>query len=496
MVVIPGGRDLPYVKELSPKGTALIRDYVSKGGRYFGICAGAYFGCDRIEFEKGRPQYEVTGDRDLKFFDGLAAGSAYPGFVYDTEAGARAIDVFAQEPTGPAGNGASFPTLESTERTIKTYHNGGCAFLEDPSPSTPSLVLARYTDKVVLYSGEALQDPHPPAIVLTKPGQGYALLSGVHIEYDATLLANQKGGKDAKLAALAPELAKTEAERLSFLRSCLSAIGLRVAGAEVAESSSEETLGPLPTPMHLTFADQEAARFLPSLLSKCSTDKDSVSGESISVLDDLAFTLRLLKEPSKADSRAGLDALVHNLHDLDLNAQRAAQVVKGDAEPQPPKPAVNVLLHEPGQYPPSAETPHFDMNLFHETAQKLAESSHSSAPAFGNVLAYSHVIPSTQTLLDKWVEGIGLFNWILILPNPVAFSQKLQIHTTPSRRLRRRRNPPNRRPRPRSQLLDLSTRLPPILPFTPPPARRTCRRLHPVPLLSCRLRSREESRGL
>lgn len=40
LLVFPGGRDLPYMSELSPKGTALIRDWVKSGGRYLGLCAG------------------------------------------------------------------------------------------------------------------------------------------------------------------------------------------------------------------------------------------------------------------------------------------------------------------------------------------------------------------------------------------------------------------------------------------------------------------------
>lgn len=30
-------------------------DYVHAGGSYLGLCAGAYYACDRIEFELGTP---------------------------------------------------------------------------------------------------------------------------------------------------------------------------------------------------------------------------------------------------------------------------------------------------------------------------------------------------------------------------------------------------------------------------------------------------------
>ena len=78
LLVMPGGQDLPYLKALYPEGTRRIQQYVASGGNYFGICAGAYFACKRIEFEVGRSGYEVTGSRPLCFFDGTARGSGVP----------------------------------------------------------------------------------------------------------------------------------------------------------------------------------------------------------------------------------------------------------------------------------------------------------------------------------------------------------------------------------------------------------------------------------
>ena len=95
LLVLPGGRDLPFVQRLSGKGTPLffargclynggphtaqacspartggrfsaacarIRKFVEGGGAYLGLCAGAYFGCRHIEFERGTP-LEVGGAR-------------------------------------------------------------------------------------------------------------------------------------------------------------------------------------------------------------------------------------------------------------------------------------------------------------------------------------------------------------------------------------------------------------------------------------------------
>lgn len=66
LLVIPGGRDLPYVDELTTKTrvTKRIKEFVSEGGRYLGICAGAYFGCNEVRFDQGGG-LDVTGKRDL-----------------------------------------------------------------------------------------------------------------------------------------------------------------------------------------------------------------------------------------------------------------------------------------------------------------------------------------------------------------------------------------------------------------------------------------------
>lgn len=57
---------MPYVDELSVKTkvTARIAEYVREGGRYLGLCAGAYFAAKDLRFDAGGKQ-EVIGKRDL-----------------------------------------------------------------------------------------------------------------------------------------------------------------------------------------------------------------------------------------------------------------------------------------------------------------------------------------------------------------------------------------------------------------------------------------------
>lgn len=69
LYVIGGGYDLGLIKALGPEGTNKIQQYVQQGGSYLGICSGAYFASNYIEFDKDGP-LEVCGDRQLKFYPG------------------------------------------------------------------------------------------------------------------------------------------------------------------------------------------------------------------------------------------------------------------------------------------------------------------------------------------------------------------------------------------------------------------------------------------
>ena len=73
LFVMPGGADKPYAKKLNGQGNKNIRRYVEQGGTYLGICAGAYYGCSSIEFQKGTSS-EICEDRELSFYPGCGTG--------------------------------------------------------------------------------------------------------------------------------------------------------------------------------------------------------------------------------------------------------------------------------------------------------------------------------------------------------------------------------------------------------------------------------------
>ncbi len=160
LLVIPGGRDIYYHEALDGPGTSKIRKFVEGGGSYLGICAGAYFGAEAIEFEKGG-SYEVCGQRSLAFFPGLAEGPAYGKNKYRVD-GLQGIEA---------------ARISWKDDHFHAYYNGGCQFSgahELPGVS----VLSSYLEL----------EGDPAAIISCEIGKGKAVLSGVHLEYSVLAL--------------------------------------------------------------------------------------------------------------------------------------------------------------------------------------------------------------------------------------------------------------------------------------------------------------------
>ena len=180
IIIFPGGRDLPYVAKLQGAGVENIRKFVGKGGKYLGFCAGAYFASSYCEFEKGS-DLEVCGERDLKLYPGKAKGCVFPGFQYDSENGARMINVhLTSNHDESAGN---FPV----------YYNGGCEFILDSESNSKEIEnIGKYEDF-----------PDKNAIVLCKYGSGRVLLSGVHPEINYMFLQDKSKYSKEQLHVMA-----------------------------------------------------------------------------------------------------------------------------------------------------------------------------------------------------------------------------------------------------------------------------------------------------
>ncbi|MBY8997948.1 MAG: hypothetical protein KGD60_09460 [Candidatus Thorarchaeota archaeon] len=68
MIAVPGGWAGTYNVDLAGTGITEIRNFVRDGGAFFGVCAGAYFGCDKLLWEGGVLEYP------LNLFEGFGIG--------------------------------------------------------------------------------------------------------------------------------------------------------------------------------------------------------------------------------------------------------------------------------------------------------------------------------------------------------------------------------------------------------------------------------------
>lgn len=194
LFVMPGGRDLSYLREFD--GSNFYKR-LKRNVKYLGICAGAYFAAERIEFEIGREGYEVKGDRPLKLIETCAKGALIDTgkqFYYSDDP-ARSESIQA----------IKIDTFD--EKELKVAYNGGCYFPQ----VRPDLIYARYTsDK--------------PMILLNDD----FCLSGVHFEYDPIDCLNQD-------KSVFSELLKYENERKALIRNILKRLGLQVAVSDEDE---------------------------------------------------------------------------------------------------------------------------------------------------------------------------------------------------------------------------------------------------------------------
>lgn len=173
LLVIPGGRDLPFCQSLNGLGNKYIREFIEKGGSYLGLCAGGYYGCEAIEFAKGDPEMEICETRELQLYPGTAIGPAYPGFCYTSNKGTKAVDITL-----------SHNFMETTDfksdilDPVQVYYNGGAYF-------TPPRLNCNATNVLAYYATNQF-----PAIVQSTVGFGRVVLTGPHIEATTSALKN------------------------------------------------------------------------------------------------------------------------------------------------------------------------------------------------------------------------------------------------------------------------------------------------------------------
>jgi len=160
VLLFGGGFAYPgYTVNISDRGKARIQEFIHAGGAFVGICAGAYFVCDSLDYE-GFPIGDESGyNTDL--YPGVCSGpvhevSSYPFWAQAT------VDFPGHE---------AYETFEPGEFQRQLYYAGGPAFEHPPAEVE---VLATYAN----------DGPHQglPAAVTLPYGYGRIVLWGPHPE--------------------------------------------------------------------------------------------------------------------------------------------------------------------------------------------------------------------------------------------------------------------------------------------------------------------------
>lgn len=195
VILFPGGNAYWYNYWISLAGKERIRDFVAGGGGYFGICAGAYFACDRIVWEN------QTYDDGLIVAGAYFAGDrtvwenqTYDGAFMDNTYGQRTgydLDLYPGTGIGPINGIADWETVGYNMTTLDFAINntvltgyrynlppasedilyyGGPYFLTDEGAKVESLATYEYNGKT--------------AFVAFRYGAGKVVLCGPHPEIE------------------------------------------------------------------------------------------------------------------------------------------------------------------------------------------------------------------------------------------------------------------------------------------------------------------------
>ncbi|KAK4172420.1 biotin-protein ligase [Triangularia setosa] len=369
LLVFPGGADLGYCRVLDGAGNRNIAQFVRRGGAYLGFCAGGYYGSQRCEFEVGNPPMEVVGSRELAFFPGTCRGGAFKGFEYHSERGARAANVRVSK--------AAFAGAEELPDVFKCYYNGGGVFVDAEKLAALSdrvQILAEYDEDLDVESGAA-----KAALVYCKVGEGAAILTGPHPEFDAVNLGRQS--ELPEYEKLIEDLAKDEPSRTAFLKACLIKLGLEV---------SRETAIPSLSNLHLSSIHHtEVGEMLHSLddLITREDGEEYIKGES-----DL---FHLEKPESRWDLTSLSRALQSELERPRISPSRGSPDPTTNYSHVPKR----IVSHETA-WPEPKETPYFNHAVYYSSLRQCRVQE-PGAEEWGDVLMYGEVVTSTNTLLEK-----------------------------------------------------------------------------------------------
>ncbi|CAD6506342.1 BgTH12-07268 [Blumeria graminis f. sp. triticale] len=372
LLVLPGGADTAYCSSLNGNGNRIIDQYVRRGGAYLGCCAGGYYGSSRCEFEIGNKLMEVIGNRELSFFPGTCRGCAFKGFVYNSEAGAKAVELKVL--------GESF-NKTTKRQNFRCYYNGGGVFVDAGLKEDSNLkVLASYVDPLSVDGGDG-----SAAVIYHRVGEGRVILTGPHLEFSPVNLSRQKNGPAYE--KLVDSLLEHDNLRIAFLSDCLEMLGLRTG----EQKSSFHLLSPL----HISSLQCE---LIPHLLLTWKPIIMERNGQSYIEGDNDTFHIEKYNNQQSQSIYT---------NELPLSGLHIPQAKLESGQTNMNQQARNhcnsmkqIILHE-CKWPKLQETPHFNHNEYYANLEMYQAEKGKEVEDFGKYLIYADVVDSTNTMLEK-----------------------------------------------------------------------------------------------
>ncbi|MDR1026551.1 MAG: hypothetical protein LBL47_04035 [Lactobacillus sp.] len=200
---MPGGASTPYRKKLEHYGDDKIRSFINDGGVYFGICAGAYYACNKTEFEMDIANMAIETTNPLNLIDAKAIGTLH-----------KEYNIKPYSKSAASATVSRVKWNDDNEEHFTLYHGGPRFDVKDKNIQ----VLATYND----ISGDY------PAIIRKPYGKGSIVAVGVHFEDSGAQLQKaaviaQESQQEAQMNA--QKLFDNEPSRAALFNKLMNCIG-------------------------------------------------------------------------------------------------------------------------------------------------------------------------------------------------------------------------------------------------------------------------------
>jgi biotin--protein ligase len=219
-------------------------------------------------------------------------------------------------------------------------------------------------------------------------------------------------------------VAEDDESRTSFLKACLSKLGLTV---------SQETISvPSLSRLHISSMNHiEVSELLEELKDVITVEdgEEYIKGENDTFhiekhstrwsFNSIVKSLPLMvSETGAIQSKTGMTDDATEDRILDYNT-----IVK------------RIIPHETG-WPGGKETPYFNHNAFFANLRRYQQEESIEAEEFGNILMYGEVVTSTNTILEKYIDLSFCETQLTSHPEIPNFSLTYQMASRPLQRFR------------------------------------------------------------